>query len=536
LVISGISPVRLPVLSLSLSLVLAGVSPPCAQGVIARSWEDCLKAPDRACVLDEAIDLVNLMDKTDRRQALVAAVAETWAQAGEIDTATQLAMQLPDRLLARIAVLREIAAALARASHDEKAEAVFDQALQLARRENALQRAQMLYSIAQAQAAAGMKAAADTTFYQALQAATTVHIIGEKGRVTLPAPETWLAQLLQHLAVRQAEVGEIGQALQIARSIPYDLKTRARTLLALADQQMRAGLAAEATLDEALAAEHDGRAGLTLWPSFRDTGLGVREESSGNVGVLCDIARAQARAGLTAKAVASFDEALQAAQAITMVDPALQGEVIAGALATVADAQREAGLEAAVHATLDRAATVAEAITYDLNRAQALARLAEVRTKAGGAAQGLFARALLIARALPDDRQRAQALQRIAIAQANAGLRDDGARTFAEAIGLVRLQDGQIVSIADAQRRAGLIEEAAATFEEVLTATISDNDKWKTTRLFSLIHTIVDNGWGKALVAASPTLRIRLVEAAEAITERLGRAEMMSVIARALPS
>jgi hypothetical protein len=51
-----------------------------------------------------------------------------------------------------------------------------------------------------------------------------------------------------------------------------------------------------------------------------------------------------------------------------------------------------------------------------------------------------------------------------------------------------------------------------------------------------LIHTIVDNGRGKALVAASPTLRVRLVEAAEAITERLGRAEMMSAIARALPS
>jgi hypothetical protein len=97
---------------------------------------------------------------------------------------------------------------------------VFDQALQLAHgRENALQRAQMLYSIAQTQAAAGMKAAADTTFEQALQAAMTVHIIGEKGRVTLPAPETRLAQLLQHLPVRQAEVGAIGQALQIARSI-----------------------------------------------------------------------------------------------------------------------------------------------------------------------------------------------------------------------------------------------------------------------------------------------------------------------------
>jgi hypothetical protein len=80
----------------------------------------------------------------------------------------------------------------------------------------------------------------------------------------------------------------------------------------------------------------------------------------------------------------------------------------------------------AAQVTLDRAATVAEAITYDLNRAQALARLAEVRTKAGGAAQGLFARAVSMARALPDDRQHAQVLQRIVTAQASAGLHPPG--------------------------------------------------------------------------------------------------------------
>jgi tetratricopeptide (TPR) repeat protein len=314
---------RLPVLCLSLSLVLAGVSPPCAQGVSARSWEDCLKAPQRACLLDEAIGLVNPMDKTDRRQALVAAVAETWAQAGEIDTAAQLATQLPDGLLGRIAVLREIGAALARASHHEKAETMFDQALQLAFGwKDALQRAETLYSIARAQAAAGMKAAADTTFDQALQAAATVRIIGEKGRVTLPAPETRLALLLQQLAMRQAEAGEIGQALRIARSIPYDLQTRARTLLALADLPMRIGSPVEETLDEALAAEHDGRAGRALWPSFRSLGIAVTENSFGNVRLLCDIAKAQARAGFTTKADASFDEALRSVQAIMTHDPA----------------------------------------------------------------------------------------------------------------------------------------------------------------------------------------------------------------------
>jgi tetratricopeptide (TPR) repeat protein len=399
--------VRLPVLCLALSLVLAGILPSYAQGMNTRSWEDCLKAPDRACVLKEAVGLVSPLDKTDRRQALVAAVAETWARAGEIDTATQLATQVPDRLPARIGVLREIAAALARASHPEKAEAAFEEALQLARgSKNVLQRAQTLYSIAKAQAAVGMKAAADTTFDQTLQAAASVRIIGEKGRVTVPAPETQLALLLQQLAMRQADAGEIGQALQIARSIASDLRARARTLLALAELQMRIGAAAEATLDEALAAEHDSRAGMAQWPSVRDSGMTVKE-NSGDVGLLCDLAKALARAGLTAKAVASFDEALRAAQAIVVHDPALGSRdgAIADALVRIADAQRQAGFIAAARATLDRAALAAEA-TFGVRRAQALARPAAVRTKEGDAAQDIFARALSVARALPDDRTR----------------------------------------------------------------------------------------------------------------------------------
>ncbi len=541
---------RLSVPCLALLLVLAGVSPPCAQGRSVRSWEDCLKAPDRACVLDRAIGLVDGFDKTERRQALVAAVAETWARAGEIDMAAQLATELPDRLpLARVAVLREIAAALARTSHHDEAEAAFDQALLLASGlKDPLQRAEILLAIAKARAAVGMKAAADATFDQALQAAATVRIIGQEGRITLPAPETRLALLLQQLAVRQAEAGDIGRALQIARSIAYDLQARARTLLALADLQMRTGAAAEATLDEALAAEHDARPGQAQWPSVRDSGFAVKQNTSGNVVLLCDIARAQARAGLAAKAIASFDEALRAAQAIVVPNPALGSKdaAITDALTRIADAQREAGLSATARATLDRTDLAAEA-TFGIARAGALARLAEVRTKAGDAAQDIFARALSVARALPDDRQRALALQRVAIAQVDAGLRDDGAHTFAEAVGFARLQGGQVLNgIADAKRRAGFVEEAAASFEEALTAAISNNQKGKAARLVSLVRLIVDNDRGKVLLAASPTLGIRLVEAAEAIIQtgvvdilwppRGQAAEALSAIARALPN
>jgi hypothetical protein len=264
--------VRKPLGCLALSLLLA--APAYAQGPSAGSWEDCLKAPDRACVLDEATALVNLLDRTDRRETVVAAVAQTWAQAGEIDKAVQLAVQVPDRLLVRIAVLREIAVAQARAAHPEQAEATFGQALQLADGwKDPLQRAQALHAIARAEAAAGMKAAADATFDQALQAAADIRIVGEKGRVTLPMPEWRRALLLRELAIQRAEAGDMARALQIARSIAYDSRTRAQTLLALAGLQMHAGLAAEETLDEALAAEHDARSGPADWPSWRDVGI-----------------------------------------------------------------------------------------------------------------------------------------------------------------------------------------------------------------------------------------------------------------------
>src|SRR4051794_30004563 len=105
--ISGVIPVRLLVVCLTLSVSLVGGPPPRAQELSARTWEECLTAPDRACVLEEAMDLVYLLDRTDRRQAFVAAVAETWARAGEVDKAKGLAVQVPDRMLARVSLLRE---------------------------------------------------------------------------------------------------------------------------------------------------------------------------------------------------------------------------------------------------------------------------------------------------------------------------------------------------------------------------------------------------------------------------------------------
>lgn len=63
------------------------------------------------------------------------------------------------------------------------------------------------------------------------------------------------------------------------------------------------GSVAEATLDEALAAELDARFRPAERLSWRDVGSAVTK-SLGNVRVLCDIAKAQVRASLTANAFA----------------------------------------------------------------------------------------------------------------------------------------------------------------------------------------------------------------------------------------
>jgi tetratricopeptide (TPR) repeat protein len=446
------------------------------------------------------------------------------AKAGEIDKATQLRTQISDRLLARIAVEREMGAAQARASHRKEAEATLDRALQLAYGwKDALEHAEALYSIADSQANAGLKSAADLTFDQALQAAATVHIVGQNGQVVVPSPETKLAGLFRMLAMQYAKAGDIAQALQIARSIPYDHLTRARTLLAAADLQMRAGSTPEATLDDALAAEHDARSGMAEWPSFRDSGFGVKAGGrSGNVGLLCDVAKAQARAGLAAKASASFEEALLAAQSMGTFDPHYQGPTIATSLADVADAQHQAGLNAAARETLARAVTAEEAIADERLRLIAQVRVTQVQLKMADAAQAPFVPALSIARALPDERERALALQQIATAEADASLRDDAKHIFGEAVGLASEYGETLSGIADAERRAGLIREAAATFEVALTASMTGEERRKAFKLTSLI-------------AASPQLSTRLLEAAEAITEGLDRAEMLSVIAQSLP-
>jgi hypothetical protein len=134
-----------------------------------------------------------------------------------------------------------------------------------------------------------------------------------------------------------------------------------------------------------------------------------------------------------------------------------------------------------------------------------------------------------------DNRASASALLAVASSEARVGLRDAAAGSFAEAIELAR-EDGRMLrEAASAQLRAGLIGEAAATFEHAFTATMADT-KRTLFDLPQLARMIAYDGQGNALLAVSPTLGVRLLEAADTVTERIARAELLSAIARALPN
>jgi tetratricopeptide (TPR) repeat protein len=463
-------------------------------------------------------------------------VAQVWAKAGEIDKAAQLAAQLPNRMPVRIAVLREIAAAQERAAQRAEAEVTFDQALQLAYgMKNKLERAEALGAIAKAQAAVGLAAAADTTADQALQSVLAVSIKSEPGRITLPSAEERAARLLVKIARHELDAGDIAHALRIARTIPFVAEARARALLAVAERQDKTSTNPDDLFDEAIAVLRDPEFDPTQWPSRSATGIAVQAESGiGRLHPLCDIARAQARAGLVDKAIASFNDALDTARTLQPIAlPWPRERDIATALAAV-DAQQQAGFPAAARASLQEARDVTTAITSDLHRVAALARIAAVQVKIDGPSADPFGPALALAGLLPRERERLLALQWIAEAEAEADQRDAAAHTFSTAVWLAGRDDHRtLTNIADAQRRAGLIPEAAATFEKALSAAMLGDEQARKLSLFWLINGIARDR-GSELITAYQPLGRRLAEAVDAI-DPASRANILTNIARVFP-
>jgi len=520
------------------------------------SWDACLKAPGRACILDKALALALPVDGNLRRAELLHSIARAWAKAGDLDHALQIVKLIPDGHVLNISTFRAIAEAQARAGRTKDAGETFEQALQLTYSwKDRLQQAEALHAIAKTQAESGATAEAVETFDLALQSALSVRIDGQPGGPVLMFFVLRLDHLLKDMATEQADAGQIAEALQSARSINYDLKARAEALSAIAAVQTKAGLTREATatLDEALQVVREVRSPPQQWSTYRATAMAQFSWERSYVEMLCDIAKAQARAGLAEKAAATFEEALQAAP--TIRDPASPSRdwSTAIALAHIAESQREVGLTSAATATLDRAVEAARAVKGDW---AALAKVGGAQAKVGltTAAADTFDLATELARAVAPQADRAAALAEIAKIQAEAGLMVEAAGAFDEAFEFARMvadkwQPGHLLlGIAGAQRKAGLLDRAEATFAEAVSSILSSQHRWKS-RLSSILsrqdlrntNALYSIFWGPhgdttaRLIGASAALRPQVAEAAEMIHDRLRRAEALCVIARALP-
>src|SRR5439155_4910184 len=153
----------------------------------------------------------------------------------------------PSDQASRVTALRSIASAQARLGLTTEAKETFIQAHQLADYlTDQLSRAEVLHSVAKAEAEAGMAEAATSTFEESLKLAAALEISADPRCVVSPAPETRLAVLLTALAEQQVRAGSISGALQTARSIKYDLATRARALRMIAEMQTQSGAQVEA--------------------------------------------------------------------------------------------------------------------------------------------------------------------------------------------------------------------------------------------------------------------------------------------------
>ena len=96
------------------------------------SWDTCLKAPVRACILGRALTLVLPVEGNLRRGALLDSIAAVWAKAGDLDQALRVVKLIPDSHVLSISTIGAIAEAQAKLGLMKDAGETFEQALQLA--------------------------------------------------------------------------------------------------------------------------------------------------------------------------------------------------------------------------------------------------------------------------------------------------------------------------------------------------------------------------------------------------------------------
>jgi tetratricopeptide (TPR) repeat protein len=532
------------------------------------TWDSCLKAPTRACILDEALvhalaiePSKKTLDGTFVRSTQLAKIAEAQAAAGNVQPALRIAQLIPSGQASRVTAWRSIAGAQARLGMASEAKETFTQARQFADAlADQLSRAEVLHSLAEGEAEAGMGAEATNTFEESLKLAETVaatpEVLASSPCVNPAGAESRLDGLLKDLAEQQARAGSLSNALRAPRSIKYILSAKAEALRAIAEIQAQSGLQNEASLilKEALEAVHASQTPIEYWPSCpKARHLATKSPS---VDGLCEVAKAQAKAGLNEDAAATLEEALQVIPAIED-NPVVKAAEKVGtsgllsylkadiakidALSAVAAAQNEAGFQAQSRGTLDRAMHAVADLSDVRSRISALITLGRTQYQVGRVAEatGAFDTALELAMARDDDDN--PLLWSVLDAQVAAGLTAD-----VEVILVQKLETARSIGdesrrafflsrIAWAQEKMGRREDAAATYREALAATDAiPNASRRGNMLLGLIKqgALVGVRTGRLIAESAP----QVARIAQSIEGELRRSDALVVIANALPN
>jgi tetratricopeptide (TPR) repeat protein len=267
-----------------------------------------------------------------------------------------------------------------------------------------------------------------------------------------------------------AAIGRAQTAAGMAREAQATFELAERAAQALGDQSLRYSIDSikkHPDLNKPERARDAMRAIRDYWTQLRP---------------LVNIAKAQAKAGSTAEAGATFAHALKAMQAVT--DKYIQ----ASGIADIAKAQAEVthfveALRTAVSAPDTRAGGGGDN-TYD--RWAAFKEIAEWQLKAGLAteAAATLDHALKVARTSGDNHNRASLLAGTSKLLVKAGLTRDAVVALDEAVQAMRsekmggLTRSVLTSIADGQTAAGLVREAAATIERIVQANVDESGGW----------------------------------------------------------
>jgi len=349
-----------------------------AETAPAAAWSICTEAPTRACVLDQAQHLA--------------------------------------QFIARTHALQSVAQAQAKAGLREQAIATFDLALRTAESiTDRTSRANALISLSKAQTAAAL-GDAGATLEQALRVVRSVD------------SDLSRDDLLASTALMQANVNHVAKAFELLQSIngPWP---RSEVLIAIAQSQGQSGLTQEAAATYRQAVHESRR--RPFW-------------AIGRSAILITIAKAQAKAGLLQDAGATLHRARRIASSIRDEPPwfwqnlPFAGPVVmcVEALADVAIAQAGAGLASDATATFDRAHLVALSITSEVDRADALIRLAGAlaktdRAKVAGAIADEAAQAV---QSVEKEDRRASMYGAVAAVQAGSGLAIEANTTLDRAL------------------------------------------------------------------------------------------------------